>query len=71
MAQLAVEIGFDKIRACIAIGREIYKVPLGSGSSPYEFPPIAVKSQTGYVFGAVAKICAVSAPDSAVFFTTI
>ena len=67
MAQLAIEIGFDKIRACVAIGRDIHKVPLGSRSSPYEFPPIAVKSQTGYMFGEVAKLCAVSSPDSTVF----
>lgn len=67
MAQLAIEIGFDKIRACVAIGRDIYKVPLGSMSSPYEFPPIAVKSQYGYIFGEVAKLCAVSSPDSTVF----
>lgn len=67
MAQLAIEIGFDKIRACVAIGRDIHKVPLGSMSSPYEFPPIAVKLQTGYVFGNVAKLCAVSSPDLTVF----
>lgn len=67
MAQLAIEIGFDKIRACVAVGRDIHKVPLGTISSPYEFPPIAVKSQNGYIFGEVAKICAVSSPDSTVF----
>lgn len=67
MAQLAIEIGFDKIRACVAIGRDIHKVPLGVMSSPYEFPPIAVKSQNGYIFGEAAKICAVSSPDSTVF----
>lgn len=67
MAQLVIEIGFDKIRACVAIGRDLHKVPLGSNSSPYEFPPIAVKTQAGYVFGEVAKLCAVSSPDSTVF----
>ena len=67
MAQLAIEIGFDKIRACVAIGRDIHKVPLGAMSSPFEFPPISIKSQNGYIFGEVAKLCAVSSPDSTVF----
>lgn len=67
MAQLAIEIGFDKVRACVAIGRDIHKVPLGPMSSPYQFPPIAVKSQSGYIFGEAAKLCAVSSPDSTVF----
>lgn len=67
MAQLAIEIGFDKIRACVAIGRDIHKVPLGAMSSPYEYPPIAVKSHNGYIFGKVAKVCAVTSPDSTVF----
>jgi len=66
-AQLAIEIGFDKIRACACIGRDIHKVPLGSMSSPYVYPPIGVKTQFGYKFGEVAKLCAISSPDATVF----
>lgn len=66
-AQLAIEIGFDKIRACACIGRDIHKVPLGPMSSPYVYPPIGVRSQSGYIFGEVAKLCAVSSPDATVF----
>lgn len=66
-AKLAVEIGFDKIRACVSTGREILNVPLGPISSPYSYPPIAVKTQTGYIFGEVAGLSAASSPDSTVF----
>lgn len=66
-AQLAIEIGFDKIRACACIGRNIHKVPLGSMASPYVYPPIGVRSQSVYKFGEVAKLCAVSSPDATVF----
>ena len=66
-AKLAIDIGFDKIRACVCIGRDIHKIPLGSISSPYAFPPIGVKTQQGYKFGEVAKLCAVTSPDSTVF----
>lgn len=67
-AQIAIEIGFDKVRACTRMGREINKVPLGLCSAPYAFPPIGVKSQFGYKFGEIAKMSAVTSPDMIVFF---
>ena len=67
-AQIAIEIGFDKIRACTRMGREINKVPLGLCSAPYAFPPIGVKSHFGYKFGEIAKMSAVTSPDVIVFF---
>lgn len=66
-AQLAIEIGFDKVRACVSIGKDIYNVPLGLLSSPYAFPPIGVKSQSGYKFGEIAKLSTVTSPDLIVF----
>ena len=66
-AQLSIEIGFDNIRACVALGKNTQPVPLGSGASPYTFAPIAVKTDSGYIFGEVAKLCAVSAADTTVF----
>lgn len=66
-AQLAIEIGFDKVRACARIGRDINKVPLGLCSAPYAFPPIGVKTQSGYRFGEIAKLSAVTSPNLTVY----
>jgi len=67
--QVAIEIGFDKVRASACIGRDVFNVPIGPMPSPYSFPPIGVKTQSGYKFGEVAKLCAVTAPESTVFLS--
>lgn len=69
MIQLAIEIGIDNVRAAIRKGNEYEIVPLGLFGAPYTFPPIGLRSLSGYIFGQVAKVNAMSRPHETVFLS--
>lgn len=69
MIQLAIEIGIDNVRAAIRKGNEYEIVSLGLFGAPYTFPPIGLRSLSGYIFGQVAKVNAMSRPHETIFLS--
>lgn len=69
MSKLAIEIGYSNIRAAIAIGSDYQIVPLGLPGNPYLCPPVGIKTEDGYLFGAPAKLCVLSRPDTVAFLS--
>lgn len=69
MAKLAIEIGYSNIRAAIGNGNDYQIVPLGLPGNPYHCPPVGVKTEDGYLFGAPARLCVLTMPENVAFLS--